>query len=352
MKTNLDVFGDLFRKVRIHDNHTSQSVTTLSSYILLIQYSLSLQKRQNACNDKPSAEEDIYRRAGLRTPSENALRDLEGAALWNKYLTKQMSQETTMVIWLRTSTRRQPSWLQNISNLKVIDAAMNPFGWSQDSSCAVNMDDLNLIVNGVQLQVEALKRENSASCCGLVIETLSPLLLRHGLNQVTRLLKKLSSLVSSLVVSVSTESLGSMEHRELEDMAQALLSLQGGEAVLLRKGVRERDNVKREQLHFEIQSDARGERSIELVEKQADTETNQAPSGEDESAHADPASTVRHSHPSRNSKERPKVALRLEEEEGPRQVLSSAAAPRIVIEDDDPEYDDYDEEDPDDDLDL
>jgi hypothetical protein len=356
---SVDAIELLFRKLRTHDSVDGKR----RPYLFLIQHSLAFQLRQQASSGMLESDETVYRRAGLRTPSENALRDLEGGALWTKYVTLQMCAASDTVVWLRTSTRRLPLWLQKYQQTHVIDAAKDPFGWNEGTdSSTTNMEDLNSIVSAVESLVQKTTTidDGSPYCCGLVIESLTPILQRHGLDQTVRLIRKLRTIVLSIVISVVRETLSPCEHRVLEDLAEAILCIQEGDATLLRKGVRERDNVVREILSFQIVTDQEGQRNVQLVD--ADVIVHEEPQ-QPKSAAVAFIDNKQHRTHSQTSKSRPKVELRLEEgdrqgqqkEPSHRQTPSEpseTSAAHIYMDDDDPEFDDYDEEDPDDDLDI
>jgi hypothetical protein len=342
---SVDPFQELFRKLRIYS--LSSDDDKAKPYLVLIQHSLSFQLRQQASS---AADETVYRRAGLRTPPENAQRDLEGGQLWMKHVTQQMSRETD-VLWVRTNTRRLPSWVQEVSNLQVIDAAKDPFGWNEDADNTVNLEDLNTIVRAVESHLETHQPCRS----GLVIETLSPILQRHGINQTVRLIKTLKRLVSPIVISVLSESLNLTQHMTLKDLAEAVLSIEGGDATLLRKGVRERDNVVRESLQFKIAANRQGQRCIHLLDA-----SDEKPQPDDVPADDKPTAENNEGIGAsrRHNYKQTKIQLHMEEDgDGKASQVAAppvpqSGTPQIFMDDDDPEYDDYDEDDPDDDLDI
>jgi len=161
--------------------------------------------------------------------------------------------------------------------------------------------------------------------------------------------------------------LSSQEHRKLEQVANAVLYASGGDALLLREGIRERGNVVRDTVPFEvkrrIEEDADNNTQFEIELLQTETKRSPEPTVNNESS----APTSADDHPpggdttlpplpvSRQQQQRAgKVTLKLEKDEDneTRKASEEPKRPLIYVQDDDPEYDDMDEEDPDDDLDF
>ena len=356
-----DAFELLFRKLRAQaaSKEAEDRSHTRSPYLILIQHSTGARVRQQAVSGKTETEESTYRRAGLRTPAENAFRDLQGGALWTKHIAQLMCQDTDSVIWLRTSARQLPRWLDNVPNLQVIDAAKDPFGWNNDAETKslVNMEDLNSILHAVESHIENMPKtsDGTPSRCGLVIESLSPIVQRHGIPQTLRLVNRLRALHAPILIPIPVESLSSSDHRQLEVLAEAVLSVKGGDAILLRKGVRERENVVRENLAFDIVTVPGGQSNIRLLAAATGEPTKPATATRTEAR-----SHTLEGNAHGGTKSRSKVELRLEEDKEKDRTepinvdtqLPDTSTPRIFMEDNDPEFDDYDEEDPDDDLDI
>src|SRR3569623_708883 len=122
--------NEIFRKLSKSGRDSSQN------YVLLIQHSLSSHLRRTAVSDLliASTEAHVYRRAGLRTPAESSLRDLQGD-FWVQYITQSLCKEFEAVIWLRTLTKRSQGLTNSTSNLHVMDAAhvQDPLGWTVHS---------------------------------------------------------------------------------------------------------------------------------------------------------------------------------------------------------------------------
>jgi len=346
MPTAVDSLQQLFQKLlKLPEQEEQQP------YLVLIQHSLSFAIRQ-ASTAEDDADEKLYRRAGLRTPAENATRDWEGGHLWLKHITTTLQNDSACLLWLQTSTRILPEWLSRTA-ARIIDVSSDPWGW--DSEESLNLNRLDAIVESLETTVAQLRHsrhENEQSDpfrVPLVVETLTPLLVRHGLTRSIQFLKRMQQIpgVCPLVIPVLTENLTSKQHHLLEDLAQAVLWLHEGEAVLLRQGVREKGNMVRENLNYQIVIDNRGIKKIKVVSDEKDSSRQEQ--ADEVSVEATPSISTS----SRKAPQRPKVQLQLEEE-APKKTSTAEAAttPQIYMQDDDPEFEDYDEEDPDDDLEI
>jgi hypothetical protein len=202
----------------------------------------------------------------------------------------------------------------------------NPLGWNEgEASTLGNLEEL----------IRRISQSAEGGVSMIVLESLTPIVMRHGLQKAVVFLQKLlQSTCATIIIPVLIETFTPQQHRALEDLAQAVLLLQNGEAALLRHGVRERLNVVREIVAYEIDN----ENCLQLL--------SPAPSLPN-SGNTVAASTMESPEP---SSARPgKVTLRHEEEDS---KLPAAPRPHIYMQDDDPEFDDLDEEDPDDDLDI
>jgi hypothetical protein len=382
-------------------------------YLFLVQHTLSFQTRQTATTTRK--DETVYRRAGLRTPGENGKRDFAAGALWLQYIVGELKKESSDILWVQTSSRRLPVWLQTAttsarsSKIKVMDvAAVDAFGWDDDnvnettkesSSSTSLMNDLDhlatCIENHVKETVDARKQQSpepepasssttattSAKRIPIVVESLTPLFMRHGLQRTIRFLERISKTAACpLVVAVRTETLLAVQHQVLEDLAQATLCLLAGEAVLLRQGVREKGNMVRENLPYRMTSEdgssgsssSSGLTRLQVVSLDDDSqlvgaglETDLEPAVPEAPAALQALSLAANANttaanPTATATNRPKVKMELQDDDGPRKVTLAESSPatekastaHIYIQEDDAEFQDYDEEDPDDDLDI
>jgi hypothetical protein len=370
-------------------------------YLFLVQHTQSFETRQTATTTRK--DEKVYRRAGLRTPAENAKRDFAAGNLWMQYIVGELKKESSDILWVQTSSRRLPVWLQTATTsatrscrIQVVDgAAVDPFGWDDDETKTADeslsttgslLNDLDhlatRIENHVQETVAARKQQSpespeasSAKRIPIVMESLTPLFMRHGLQRTIRFLERISQTVACpLVVAVRTENLLAVQHQVLEDLAQATLCLRAGEAVLLRQGVREKGNMVRENLPYRMTLLDSGVTRLQVltnddaqlvssgVEIDSETVAPEATPAALQSlgvalSLADPNTPAT---AAANSSS--KAKMQLQDDDGPRKVttlaepspatVSASSTANIYIQEDDAEYQDYDEEDPDDDLDI
>jgi archaellum biogenesis ATPase FlaH len=283
-----------------------------------------------------TTDEKVYQRAGVRTPAQNAQRDFLGTA-WLQLL----ATEFKKCVWIQT-TDTIP--IEPDNNVTLLNAASNPFGWDEEEDeTFMTLEDLQGLSNAIQNEMDKEKRP-------IVVESLTPIIMRHGVSQTLAWLRLLVKCKTTVIVPILLESLSSTQHVALEDMAQAVLYLHGGDMTMIRQGVRERGNVLRETVLFQVHTNkANGAVSIQVV-NQDDTKEQLAT----------PLLTTAQNTPKLNegttastSTSRPeKVKLQLEDDDTPPSTKEEASRPHIYVQDNDPEFDDMDEEDPDDDLDL
>jgi len=322
-----------------------QKQTDSDPYLILVENSLSFSQRQTAA----STEKDlaVYQRAQVKTPSQRAYRDSCG----NLWISEMCQQCTTKLVWVETTGTtgiRRPS-LRTLQSSQVVclPAGTDPLGWdNSEDNIAVEKTSLATLDS---LAKNILKEATPNSM--IVLESLTPLVTLHGLERTVNFLRHLLQHSSSttIVVPVLIECMTPSQHVVLEDLAQAVLILEGGEATLMRRGVRERSNLLRDQVHFEINDDGLRLLSTDTAPTTPNTSTETTTSiisAETVVEKEEPAVV--------SSKRRPgKVTLR-HEEEGDVTATPEPPAPKpnIYLQDDDPEFDDMDEEDPDDDLDI
>ena len=414
--------------------------------IFLLQSSNSLKLRLDASSTLSSAQEqDVYERAGVRTPAETARRDFLGGTTWLKYIVEEIITQNQppkpgtesvstgcSILWIAptrnhagkgTSSATQAPILSTDRNIfvKVLHADSDPWGWDIDDDngekCesegkgsygdaeSINLVDLNRLSTTIKDHVQRLKRQFQADRTSpigtpgggstfpskpmpviIVWESLSPLLLNHGVTSTLRLVQ--SCCRGCLVIlPILNELLTPVQHTRFEDAAWACLWLNQGEMTLIRKGVRETGNVVREMIDFELVPVATSSQKdmaisnmlfdgsnktnyrLTVVEKPLLSSSKRTESGDDvDKFETEIKSTATADSSTGISKvKRPgKIQLRLEAESDTRISSRTASTikaavdssigngnrPRIYLQDDDPEFDDLDEEDPDDDLDI
>jgi hypothetical protein len=379
------------------------------SYRVLLQTSYSLKSRITAA--EPVENPHLYKRAGLATPPERAIRDIHGASdtAWllrlvelavhqqQRQRQKQKGSdgdvsttETGSIIFLTTKARPQDySIVQELPqdirrNVQVIDiGSRDPFGWEEkendtDDGKATTFANIN---NLGQLYQRLKEEFDRASTCGtpviLIWQSLTPLIMVHGFKKVLRLLCALPTCLQ--VWPVKLQVMTPKQHAQLEDASNAILYLRGGEMNIIRQGIRERGNVLRQKLPFRLEAivnDTHEQRRFRIVEEAEDEEgrnnddddhhSSKAASSSDKDGNGnnaiavDKTGTIESSHIDGRSRG---AHLQIEENDGGRNErvggnfsseneVAGPHRPRIYLEDDDPEFDDFDEEDPDDDLDI
>jgi hypothetical protein len=307
----------------------STTRSTDSSYLIVLQHSL----HQRHVMASETTDEKVYQRAGVRTPAQNAQRDFLGTA-WLELLTRQFKK----CVWIQTTGTILTDSDHN--NVTILNAASNPFGWddNEEGDETLSLEDLPGLSNAIQNEMDKEKRP-------IVVESLTPIIMRHGVSRTLAWLRLLVKCRTTIVVPILTESLLLEQHVALEDMAQAVLYLHEGDMTMIRQGVRERGNLLRETVLFQVHTnEADGAVSIEVVQQEDDTEKLQAtPEFTDRGTVTTSITTG--SRPG-------KVQLQLEDDDAPPSANEEASRPHIYVQDNDPEFDDLDEEDPDDDLDL
>ena len=411
-----------------------QSNTTTNAPLILFQYSSHVSLREAAATRsnknstasnsrsrvqqqqqhqaaKQQAEADLYRRAQLRTPAENARRSLWGGPLWLEYLTKQLlmvdkSSQTTSpkLIWISTTTRPQPAWL--LAQQAIHKNAIQVVTWAPQESpqsifCLDDQDEEKRESNAayihplVTLLTQIREIQSSQSqlrCIPIVLESVTPWVQLYGFVAVRHFVQQLMTIPHTLILlSVLSETLTAHQHQQWEDLAHTALWLSNhtGQVDLhvLRRGIREQDSTVREVWEFALQAspsnNSNNNNSItpfRLVvgesEGDEDDEGDDAPEqvnlleAMNPALNPDARPTTQQQQPSVDpdatgeiTKRTNKITLKLEndDDDQPRRSAATTVAPpsasaanppRIFMQDDDPEFEDYDEEDPDDDLDI
>ena len=350
-----------------------QQQPTAKSYNILLQHATGLVERTQAAD--AVANLHLYRRAKVRTPAENATRDILGGYLWLQHLLELVvALPDVHVIYIPTTTTTTTTLTMPSSpNLTILPTATDPWGWEDDDesqsqlqSSSVNFNDMPRLAKVLQDAMD--KNTLSEKKTVVVWESLTPLLIRHDglISKTISFLRKFSSSSCLQIWPVRIDSVTKVQHAHLEDTASAVLWLQGGEMTLIRQGIRETGNIVRETLPFRIEiesssasaSDGMYYRLLEVENENEDENLDVTPQDQElatltpttgrsaTSADETSAGTVK-------TRSRTKVQLQMEEE-----MVDAPATPtdnhrpRIFLQDDDPEFDDLDEEDPDDDLEI
>jgi hypothetical protein len=429
-----------------HRHHATSFVYHQQNhYNILFQRSFSLSHRVRAA--EPVENEHVYRHAGVRTPAETAVREARAGQAWTLRLlelavtarqspspSKDRSEIDTSdvndpitIVWVSTETVTispvdcLPEELRR--RIHVIDlSSHNPFGWDDDDNDDENQTSIDDKRDKDDNIVETSEKTSSYSMndlsrlfhqmrdklCSIrkpviiVWQSLMPLFLFHGFKKTLCFLSRLTLssteghrngrvLPTCLQVwPVDKEGLTSQQHSELEELSHAILFFKSGEVTVMRRGVRERDNLLRDILPYNLVRDTIPPsattakttagltpgrmyyRVEEYISKPIDKgDTKNTPTAA--SVAADMESITLDEGRKKNDKRdntketgrstgRSGVALRLEDDDEKKQIVRpkqrndhqrpQQSRPRIFLEDDDPDFADLDEDDPDDDLDL
>jgi hypothetical protein len=339
---------------------------TAKSYNILLQHATGLVERTQAAD--AVANLHLYRRAKVRTPAENATRDILGGYLWLQHLLELVvALPDVHVIYIPTTTTTLTTTMTSSPNLTILPTATDPWGWEDDdesSSSSVNFNDISSLAKVLQDVMD--KNTLSEKKTVIVWESLTPLLARHGglIYKTISFLRQFSSSSSCLQIwPVRIDSVTKVQHAHLEDTASAVLWLQGGDMTLIRQGIRETGNIVREILPFRIEAAASSSSQSNGMyrflldeneeENQDETPQDQETANFSTSNTRTPAkSTDETSAGTVKTRSRTKIQLQIEEEKVEAPPEPTENRPRIFLQDDDPEFDDLDEEDPDDDLEI
>lgn len=371
-----------------------------NSYRILLQTSYSLQSRISAA--EPVENPHVYKRAGVATPSERANRDIYGGGetAWLLHLVELALQQqlsssdvspsdsATIILVTTKAGSQDYSMVQELSQdargkVQVVDiVSRDPFGWDADCEKSTENDnatscctDINSLPDIYRILREEFRRNNASGRKTILVwQSLTPLVVVHGFTKILRLLCALPTCLQ--VWPISMQVLAPNEHAQIEDASNAILQMHGGEMNLIRQGIRERGNIIRQKLSFRLEAIVgdreqhcrfclveeaqaeEGEGNDDDIDQGAvkaagsnnfDERNNNTPTGTDKTG-------------STKSKARG-AQLRIEENDGGRsdnavgsvsseQESAAPSRPRIYLQEDDPEFDDFDEEDPDDDLDI
>ncbi|KAG7341421.1 hypothetical protein IV203_023373 [Nitzschia inconspicua] len=340
---------------------------TGSDYQILLQQSFSLSDRIAAAQPVENAQ--VYRRAGQLMPSEVATKDMLGGHAWLLHLIELSAVAVTKsaavaldsggtiaapkMVLISTLPQGGTELTRHLSHdqeqhVDILElASLDPFGWDTIAS-------------------------NRRQPTIVIWQSLTPLIQFHGFQKTLKFLRALPGLqVWITPISCLTPS----QHAALEDAANCLLQVQNGHATFLKQGVREPGNVQRETIMYELRAvrdetdgavfhrvvegaEVSGKPEVEDITNQ-ETLTKAMDAldvGRAISSSNTGIATKLTTNPSDRITSRgpqPKMKLQLEEETKTEKSSSKLQQrPRIYMDDDDPEFNDLDEEDPDDDLDI
>lgn len=248
----------------------------------------------------------------------------------------------------------------------VVNLASNPYGWNDETEISLDMNNLQTIADTIRAAVAKVrsycptqqtttqKSTDTQRPVPIVFDSMTPLLAIHGAKNVSLLLQSFKqvqtqqkSIISPIIAPVLNESIRPSDHRLLEDIADAFISIK------FRDDVKNSDGIVSGVLDIVRQGGGalggklmRGCIPFRIV------------SDVDNSMHRPTNARDRtywlFDHVDDETKEESNQKLRVDiaKEEVCNDTEGSKTKPRIYLDDNDPEFDDFDEEDPDDDLDL
>jgi hypothetical protein len=146
---------------------------------------------------------------------------------------------TAKLVWVETigaTIRPSKPVLQTV--FLSLSASVDPLGWDKEENATAE----KITMANLDCLAQNIVRE--ATCNSMIVlESITPLVTLHGLNRTVDFLHQVTKQSSSatIVVPVLIESLTPAQHIALEDLADSVFILEGGEATLMRRGsVKER----------------------------------------------------------------------------------------------------------------
>jgi hypothetical protein len=404
-----------------YSSHVSHRIAAANPRTVMATAARSrVQQQQQRQQAQFQAEAELYQRAQLRTPEENAQRMIWGGPLWLEYLSltllllsqqaKAQEQEHPFV-WVSTRSTTVPHFIASRKDLPFVHVVDATCLYQQQQQQQHDNDEAShpLKDSLTQIQSEVSRactstpaaEHNDASsipCTSIVLESLTPWIHLYGFAVVHSFVEALLRIPHVLVlIPVLTETLSTSQHQHLEDLAHTALWLSNHtgqvDMHVLRQGIREQDNRVRETWEFTLlpvnnnnnnnSNNIPYRLSVGVADDAQETPQDVPPDQVNLVQAMNPALTTEHSAPratpasliaettpvvqestTTSAKRTNKIALKFEEDDKPRSTVRvkptlqatppavPAKAPRIFLQDDDPEYEDYDSDDPDDDLDI
>lgn len=265
-------------------------------------------------------------------------------------------------------------------NGAMVDLASNPFGWADETSSQdesnefvtkSTMNSLQSIADAIRSAVASVEsRRNSyhatplhnksgqCQAIPIIFDSMTPLLSLHGVHNISLFLQSFNqviptsstqSILSPIVATILYESISPADHRILEDMADAFISLHlknTGNHETIGSGVL--DLVR----HGGGGRCLGGKLMRECVPVHIMRSVDRHPGDERDGCYwvLECQNKVKGGENTVQLKQQSNTQSSDDGEES--KTAQSTNRPRIYLEDDDPEFDDFDEEDPDDDLDI
>lgn len=286
------------------------------TYHVLIQHSHNLQKQR--IQSIPTTSQ-LYERAGITLPHHRAIRNIHGyKVLWNTiYNILREDHVFGILIVCNGDTVVCDGWA--VINLCHFFPQENE---NQNNTYCHPMSDLQQIATTI---TEILTSKSNT--IPILFDSLTPIIHYHGIQTTINFLQIIKQHNILLVTPISIDAILSKNTSKLlEEYSQAILNIYQGQLLLFRKSRRGTGKLMNEVHEFVIEDG-----SLTFI---TPSETKEKDGNDD--------SVEKHD----NS---------LKYEEGQRSAISNVSDDKdvnIFLQDDDPDYEDWDDEDPDDDLDL
>ena len=337
------------------DDSLKQRRRRQQPYTILIEYSQSWSLRTSANNNNNNNNDDLtYTRAGLRTPTMNAQRDYWGGPLWVEFLALSLLGSSS------SSSRAAAGvdWLVTVPWTAGRRKRLQPHTTSSATTTTTTTTN----------KIRTIETLEQATAPVLVVE---PSLLHDPSKLLLSHTPPLSTPSQILLLPIRTETIipqQQQQHnlllllRQWEDAADALLHVDNGHVTLLRRGgVLQRGE--QQPGHRWIRATLSAYRLLDDDDDDNDDtrrivwddSTKAAPAATRTTTTTDAATTTT------TTRKGTTTPIALEWQDGARQQTKNnnnskngkeQPAHIITVDDDDPAFDDYDAEDPDDDLDL
>ena len=236
----MDVLKQLIHSIVSASSTSNDEV--VSPYILLFQYECSLYQRVTAAtttttstNNKNEDDEDVYKLAGVATPSQCAKYQLQ---LYPSIMTTLFTESSTSTNNILLLSCLGPSSLPTVNttstgttstNIIEIDFFSDPCGWDGQQNKTIDnrvigsIHQLSLVYKTIQ---QAIKGDRDQKFV-MIWDSITPLIQLHGISKTLLLLqelKKNSNIISLMLLPVSTSSHTSHVHIQLEDVCDAIIS--------------------------------------------------------------------------------------------------------------------------------
>jgi hypothetical protein len=382
----------LLKKKEISTDHAERSSIQKSPFILLLQHSRSFSQRYDLspqstlCPDSGKLWLDYIVRTVLLHSDPSMASETPGATGASLCTPPCVLFLATIPPTKNSTAQYFQSSINDSERMKILQ--IDPIDWNDTSDhllnhLPANLERLDTIISSVQHVFNASDRFVSGPCV-LIFDSIVPILMRHGFHKTLQFLQEFVRSLSRMgrcrlaVVPIQSEMLTAQQHQAFENVlrADAILNVSQPSpasgihsvgdsapewnAVLLRRGIRESDFLHRETIPYTFitatDTVGRHENSLPICRYEIDfrVDTERVALNDDDKITANTSAAVLQE-PAYKGKSIGYLQL----DDGNRtSVFKDPTSPtqrqsNIFLQDDDPEFEDYDEDEPtDDDLNL